>query len=120
MGEKLGWHGGLTMDYFHQDGEPVFIECNPRTVEPGNAAASGVNLPLLSIALAAGRPLPAKAVTGRPGVRTHSTLALLLGSADQTNSRRAVLRTLSATAARQGCSPTAPKCSRRSSVTHQA
>jgi hypothetical protein len=38
----------------HEDGEPVFIECNPRTVEPGNAAASGVNLPLLSIALAAG------------------------------------------------------------------
>jgi len=102
VGEKLGWHGGLTMDYFHQDGEPVFIECNPRTVEPGNAAASGVNLPLLSIALAAGRPLPAKAVTGRPGVRTHSTLALLLGSADQAGSRRAVLRTLSATAARQG------------------
>src|SRR5262249_41475242 len=65
VGEKLGWHGGLTMDYFHQDGELVFIECNPRTVEPGNAAASGVNLPLLSIALAAGRPLPAKVVTGR-------------------------------------------------------
>ena len=64
VGEKLGWHGGLTMDYFHQDGEPVFIECNPRTVEPGNAAASGVNLPLLSIALAAGRPLPDKVVTG--------------------------------------------------------
>ena len=41
VGEKLAWHGGLTMDYFHQDGEPVFIECNPRTVEPGNAAASG-------------------------------------------------------------------------------
>ena len=93
VGEKLGWHGGLTMDYLHQDGEPVFIECNPRTVEPGNAAASGVNLPLLSIALAAGRPLPDKVVTGRPGVRTRGTLALLLGSADQANSRRAVLRT---------------------------
>src|SRR5215469_7587484 len=91
VGEKLAWHG-----------EPVFIECNPRTVEPGNAAASGVNLPLLSTALATGRPLPAKAVTGRPGVRTHSTLALLLGSADYANSRRAVLRTLSAAAARHG------------------
>ena len=32
-------------------------------------------------------------VTGRPGVRTRGTLALLLGSADQANSRRAVLRT---------------------------
>jgi len=93
------------MDYFHQDGEPVFIECNPRTVEPGNAAASGVNLPLLSIALATGRPLrplPAKVVTGRPGVRTHSTLALLLGSADQNGTRWAVLRALAAAAAQQG------------------
>src|SRR5262249_9468265 len=70
VGEKLAWHGGLTMDYFHQDGEPVFIECNPRTVEPGNAVASGVNLPLLSIALASGRPLPDKAVTRRPGIPT--------------------------------------------------
>ena len=71
------------------------------TRQPGNAAASGVNLPLLSIALATGRPLPDKAVTGRPGIRTHSTLALLLGSADQTNSRRAVLRTLAAAAAQR-------------------
>jgi hypothetical protein len=90
------------MDYFHQDGEPAFIECNPRTVEPGNAAASGINLPMLSIALAAGRPLPDKVVTGRPGVRSHGTLAVLLGSADQAKSRRAVLRTLTAAAARQG------------------
>jgi len=89
------------MNYFHQDGEPVFIECSPRTVERGNAVANGVNLPLLSIALATGRPLPDKVVTGRPGVRTHSTLALLLGWADQTNSRRAVLRRLAAAAAQQ-------------------
>jgi biotin carboxylase len=102
IGEKLAWHGGLTMDYFHQDGEPVFIECNPRTVEPGNAAASGVSLPLLSIALTAGQPLPEKVVTGRPGVRTHGTLALLLGSADQANTRRAVLRTLNEAVAQQG------------------
>ena len=121
VGERLGWHGGLTMDYFHQDGRPVFIECNPRTVEPGNAAASGVNLPLLSIALAAGRPLPGTVVTGRPGVLTRGTLALLLGTADQANSRWAVLRTLSA-AARRGaaCSPTAPRCSPRSFMTRPA
>ena len=102
MGERLGWRGGLTMDYFHEDGEPVFIECNPRTVEPGNAAASAVNLPLLSIALAAGWPLPSQVVTGRPGVLTHGVLALLLGSAEQARSRRAVLRMLGAAAARQG------------------
>lgn len=94
VGEALRWHGGIALDYFHTGGEPVFIECNPRTVEPANAAASGCNLPLLSIALAAGQPLPAVPVTGRPGVRTHGTLALVLGTAEQTGSRRAVLRTL--------------------------
>lgn len=102
VGQKLGWHGGLTMDYFHQDGKPVFIECNPRTVEPGNAAASGVNFPLLSIALAAGQPLPDNVMTGRPGVLTHGTLALLLGSAGQAKPRRAMLRMVGAAAARQG------------------
>jgi hypothetical protein len=102
VGEKLGWHGGLTMDYFHQDGEPSFIECNPRTVEPGNAAASGVNLPLLSIALAAGTPLPGELVTGRAGVVTRGALALLLGSAAQPTSRRALVRMLAAAATRQG------------------
>ena len=94
VGEALRWHGGLALDYFHVGGEPVFIECNPRLVEPANAAASGCNLPLLSIALAAGRALPADLVTGRPGVRTHSTLALLLGTAERTGSRRATARTL--------------------------
>ena len=102
IGQHLAWHGGLTLDYFHQNGEPVFIECNPRTVEPGNAAASGVNLPLLSVDLAAGRSLPGTIITGRPGVRTHATLALLLGSADRARSRRAVARTLATAAARQG------------------
>jgi carbamoylphosphate synthase large subunit len=94
VGEALRWRGGLTMDYFHTRGEPVFIECNPRTVEPGNAVASGVNLPLLSLALAAGWSLPDMVVTGRPGVRTHGTLALLLGTADRARSRRAVLHML--------------------------
>src|SRR5262249_56827394 len=63
VGEKLGWHGGLTMDYFHQDGEPVFIECNPRTVEPGNAAANGGNPPLFRLGPAPRRALPTNALT---------------------------------------------------------
>ncbi len=71
-------------------------------MEPGNAAASGVNVPLLSIALAAGWPLPSEVVTGRPGILTRGALALLLGAANQAKSRRAVLRLLSAAAARQG------------------
>jgi hypothetical protein len=79
LGEALGWHGGITLDYLHENGAPSYIECNPRTVEPGNAAASGVNLPDLQVRLTLGEPLEPRA--GRPGVRTHGTLALLLGAA---------------------------------------
>jgi hypothetical protein len=94
LGQRLSWHGGLTLDYLHVDGAPCYIEANPRTVEPANAAASGVDLPGLTIALSRGDTLPAAPVTGRPGVRTHSTLALALGAAERTGSRRAVIISL--------------------------
>jgi hypothetical protein len=81
IGRELEWHGGLTLDYFHVAGRPQFIECNPRTVEPGNAAAAGVDLPALTIALSRSLPLPEKCVIGRPGVLTHSSMALALGAA---------------------------------------
>ncbi len=90
LGSCLGWHGGLTLDYLHIDGRPSFIECNPRTVEPWNAAAAGVNLPLLAIALAAGGELPARPLLTRPGVRTRSTLAIALGAAEQHRTRGAI------------------------------
>ena len=51
LGEALAWHGGLTLDYLHEQGAPQYIECNPRTVEPANAAASGVNIPDLQVRL---------------------------------------------------------------------
>jgi biotin carboxylase len=43
LGQALSWHGGLTLDYFDDDGSPQYIECNPRTVEPGNAANAVTN-----------------------------------------------------------------------------
>jgi hypothetical protein len=92
LGAALTWHGGLTLDYLHVEGRPQFIECNPRMVEPGNAAASGVDLPGLMIAVSRGTALPDAPVVGRPGVRTRSSLALALGSAAVTGSRRQVLR----------------------------
>jgi hypothetical protein len=91
IGETLGWHGGLTLDYFHEDGEPSYIECNPRTVEPGNASSSGVNIPELQLRLTLGEALPYPARVGRPGVRTHGTIALLLGSAADGASRKTLL-----------------------------
>ena len=90
LGEALGWHGGLTLDYLHVDGVPSYIECNPRTVEPGNAAASGVNLPDLQVRLTLGERL-AGPVVGRAGVRSHGTLALLFGAAARGDGRRALL-----------------------------
>lgn len=94
IGEALGWHGGLTLDYFHEEGEPSYIECNPRTVEPGNASSSGVNIPELQLRLTLGEALPSPARVGRPGVRTHGTIALLLGSAADGASRKTLLTEL--------------------------
>lgn len=94
LGQWLSWHGGLTLDYLHINGAPCYIEANPRTTEPANAALSGVDLPGLTIALSRGDPLPATPVVGRPGIRSHSTLALVIGAAERTGSRRAVLASL--------------------------
>src|SRR5215467_14734708 len=88
-GAYLNWHGGLTLDYLFDGTSPTYIECNPRTVEPGNAVASGVDIPELQVRLSAGRPvssLPA----GRCGVRTHGVIAVLLGTA-LGNRRRTIL-----------------------------
>jgi hypothetical protein len=88
LGAYLDWHGGLTLDYMFDGACPTYIECNPRTVEPGNAVASGVNIPELQVSLSAGRPvspLPA----GRSGVRTHGVIAVLFGTALR-NRRRAI------------------------------
>jgi hypothetical protein len=102
LGRHLGWHGGLTLDYLHTDGIPSYIEANPRTVEPGNAAASGVDLPGLTIAISRGDTLPAERVVGRPGVRTHSALALMLGAAETTGSRRDTGAALAVALTRRG------------------
>ncbi len=102
LGAFLGWHGGLTLDYLHVEGAAQFIECNPRTVEPGNAAASEVNLPLLSIAVARGDALPKEPVVGIAGRRTHGSMALMLGAAERTGQRVPALRALAAGLGRRG------------------
>jgi len=91
IGQALEWHGGLTLDYLHENGVPAYIECNPRTVEPGNAAASGVNIPALQVRLTLGEELPSPPSAGRDGVRTHGTIALLMGRASRDASRRMLL-----------------------------
>jgi hypothetical protein len=103
VGEVLSWHGGLTLDYLHRDGIPQYIECNPRTVEPGNATASGVNLPELQVRLTMRGELPSEPAVGKAGVRTHGTLALILGAAAYENSRRAVIAEIVRAVSRRGC-----------------
>lgn len=102
IGARLAWHGGIDLDYFHVDGRPQFIECNPRTVEPGNAFAAGVDLPGLLTAVATGAPLPEREQVAAPGIRTRSTLAVALGAADGRRTRRAVIAALAAAVARRG------------------
>lgn len=103
LGEALAWHGGLTLDYLHEQGEPSYIECNPRMVEPGNAAASGVNLPELQVRLTTGERLPSPPRTGEVGVRTHGTIALVLGAAAYGETRRAVGAELARAITRRDC-----------------
>jgi hypothetical protein len=103
LGDALEWHGGLTLDYLHKHGAPSYIECNPRTVEPGNAAASGVNIPELQVRLTTGERLTAPPHTGRAGIRTHGTIALVLGAAAYGGTRRAVTAQLARALARRGC-----------------
>ncbi len=102
VGEALRWHGGLTLDYLHRDGAPQYLECNPRTVEPGNAAAAGVNIPELQVRLTLGETLDLAPRTSRAGVRTHGAIALLMGSASRGVSRRALLRDMTRAVARRG------------------
>ena len=90
LGERLKWHGGLTLDYLFRGRDYAYIECNPRTVEPANAAASGVDLPGLQLRLSVGEH-PAPVPAGKEGVRTHSSLAILLGTASYRRSSAAVL-----------------------------
>ena len=92
LGAFLSWHGGLGLDYFHEDGRPCFIECNPRISEPANAAAAGVDLPALMIGLADDAPPSGEPVAAQAGVRTRSTLAIGLGAAETAGTRRGVAK----------------------------
>jgi hypothetical protein len=79
---------------------PVFIDINPRLVEPVNARASGVNLVRALVEVAqTGRPAAQPA--GMPGIRTHQLLAAVLGAA-QRGRRRDVARELGQAALRRG------------------
>jgi hypothetical protein len=85
--------GALSADVILTGPGPVFIDINPRLVEPGNARRSGVDLvsPMLEMALG-GRPTPQ--LPGRSGVSTHELLLGVLGATQRRAQRRAVVREL--------------------------
>jgi hypothetical protein len=89
LGRSLRWHGGLSADAILTGAGPVFIDINPRLVEPGNAWRSGVDLAgaLLDVARAGS---PRAQPPGRPGVRTHQLLLAVLGAGADDRGRRGV------------------------------
>ena len=100
LGGALGWHGALSADVILGPAGPVFIDINPRLVEPVNAMASGVDLVRALVEVARTGSSPPQP-TGQPGVRTHQLLVALLGAA-QRGRRRDVARELSAAALHRG------------------
>jgi len=88
LGGWLEWHGSLNIDYLlSPDGQPAYIDANPRLVEPMNACWSGVNFPDLLVRLSVGDRL--EPVETQPGMRTRQTLLGLLAAASR--GRAAVL-----------------------------
>jgi hypothetical protein len=84
VGEHLRWHGALSLDYILQGTVPLYIDCNPRLVEPMSAFLAGLDLtdPLLRVS----RGDRISSATGsQQGVRT-------LGSAMRDQRRSSLLR----------------------------
>jgi glutathione synthase/RimK-type ligase-like ATP-grasp enzyme len=101
LGRSLGWHGALSADAILTDGGPVFIDVNPRLVEPGNAWRSGVDLTGAMLHVACGG-VPAAQPAGRPGVSTHQLLLAVLGAGADGRGRRGAVAEIVAALARAG------------------
>jgi predicted ATP-grasp superfamily ATP-dependent carboligase len=101
LSEALGWHGPISLDAILTPDGPVYIDINPRLVEPRNAWLAGVDLVALTLALALGEHPPAS-LSPRAGVRTHQLLLAVLGAAQGEHARRAVARELITAARRRG------------------
>ncbi|HEY2211431.1 MAG TPA: ATP-grasp domain-containing protein [Bradyrhizobium sp.] len=93
IGEKLAWHGALSVDYVVPDDSatPLLIDCNPRLVEPMSAYLAGVDLLGLLLQVSQGET-PAAVSESRVGVRTHLAMQALLGCASRGGTRRDIIR----------------------------
>ena len=93
IGERLGWHGALSVDYIlpNEGISPIYIDCNPRLVEPMSAYLAGLDLVELLLQVSQGET-PPTASDSSAGVRTHLAMQALLGCALRGGTRRDVVR----------------------------
>jgi predicted ATP-grasp superfamily ATP-dependent carboligase len=102
IGERLAWHGALSVDYIvSPEDAPLYIDCNPRLVEPMCALLSGIDLADLLVRVSLGEA-PADPPEGRVGTRSHLGLQALLGCALAGGSRRRLWRECWRLATRRG------------------
>ena len=101
LGRDLHWHGALSADVILGGDGPVFIDINPRLVEPQNAYLAGVDLVASMMALATGNH-PVRQAGSEPGVSTHQLLLAVLGAAQHRRGRRGVVAELVRAASRSG------------------
>jgi predicted ATP-grasp superfamily ATP-dependent carboligase len=102
IGERLGWHGALSVDTITpEQGSHLFIDCNPRLVEPMSAYLAGLDLVDLLLRVSQGKA-PEPAPDSREGVRTHLAMQALLGRAARDGTRREIFRECVRIGARRG------------------
>jgi hypothetical protein len=102
IGERLGWHGALSVDIIMQDERShLFIDCNPRLVEPMSAYLAGLDLVDLLLRVSDGE-MPSAPADSREGVQTHLAMQVLLGCAVRGGTRREIFRECIRVAARRG------------------
>jgi hypothetical protein len=102
IGERLGWHGALSVDtIMPEEGSHLFIDCNPRLVEPMSASLAGLDLVDLLLRVSQGKT-PEPAPDSREDVRTRLAMQALLGCAARDGTRRQIFRECVRIAARRG------------------
>ena len=102
IGQRLRWHGALSVDYLCSGGRPHYVDCNPRLVEPMSASLAGVDLMGMLLDVSVGREAGREVVVGRPGIRTRLAMQAVLGTALSSNSRLSIIRELFRLAAGRG------------------
>lgn len=102
LGAALAWHGALSVDYIlPEGGAPLYVDCNPRLVEPMSAHLAGLDLAGLLVRVSLGET-PAEVPPSRAGVRTQLGLQGVLGCAARTRSRISVMREAACLLAKRG------------------